>query len=198
MATLIATLGFDWSHVIAAFNRSNASKVVLLTTNASHPRVKSALDELSLFSKRVGFEVVVKEVNVEDFWECVGELADVLINERVVYLDIGGGVRALSLCALISAMLAIQLSEVRVVKVFTQAEHIEKIVEVDLRPLLYASKFADLRARRKREILQGDSLEGKYDRRLAKELAEYGIMNGGALTTAGKAIAKFLKREEES
>jgi len=54
------------------------------------------------------------------------------------YLDVGGGVRALGLCLYTAAMLAVAHFGADLIAVYTMAEHTEKIVEADLRPLLYA------------------------------------------------------------
>ena len=194
MAVLIATLGFDWSHVVAAANRSeHVDKIILLTADKPHPKAEQAIKEVELYGKRLGVPVEVARVNVDDVWTCVEGVREVFMRHEEMYLDVGGGVRALSLCALIAALLAVQLGARRIVRAYTQAEHLETIVEVDLRPLLYAQRFADPRSSRKRQIMLGEAPEGRYDRQLLREYEEYGLHADGKPTAAGRAIASYLR-----
>lgn len=63
--------------------------------------------------------------------------------------------------------------------VYTMAEHSERVVEVDLRPMLYAKRLADSRAASKRDLLLklaagGEEDWGRYGLHLLKEFDEFG------------------------
>ena len=84
----------------------------------------------------------------------------------------------------------------RVELVYTMAEHSERVVEVDLRPMLYAKRLADTRAASKRELLLklAAGVEedwGRYGRHLFREFEEFGL--AGGLTEAGLALAKIIE-----
>jgi hypothetical protein len=51
-------------------------------------------------------------------------------------------------------MLAVAHLGADLIAVYTMAEHTEKIVEADLRPLLYANKLMDARAKTRRDTLR--------------------------------------------
>lgn len=101
----VSSLGFAYHHVLAAANRCSPDKIVLATVNPEAERVKNAVEEVALYGRRLGVEVSVVRLNPEDFWKCAGEAASLFSENASYYLDIGGGVRARSLCLFAAALL---------------------------------------------------------------------------------------------
>jgi hypothetical protein len=97
---------------------------------------KNAIAEIKRYAAVANAAVEVKTLNPEDFWRCVGDALDLFAEKHHYYLDVGGGVRAL--CLYTAATLAVAHLGADLIAVYTMAEHTEKIVEADLRPLLYA------------------------------------------------------------
>ncbi|WP_237179463.1 hypothetical protein [Pyrobaculum ferrireducens] len=109
----------------------------------------------------------------------------------------GGGVRALSLCLFTAALLAVYILDAKLRAVYTMAEHSERVVEVDLRPVLYVRSLRDSRSSAKRSFLAelasaGEAELERYEKRLLREFAEYGMSDGTSLTSAGAAFSKIL------
>ena len=198
MRILISSLGFAYHHVIAAANRCSPDKILLATVNPETERVKNAVEEVRIYGKRLGIEVSIVKLNPENFWSCVEEAAGLFTQDAAYFLDVGGGVRALSLCLLTAALLAITFLDVRIERVYTMAEHSEKIVEADIRPVLYAKRLADSRAFSKRDLLTNLATNrvadwGRYERNLLREFAQYGLADDDGLTEAGRALAKIIE-----
>jgi hypothetical protein len=154
MWVLVASLGFSYHHVMAATNRCRPGKLVLATVNPENERTKNAIAEIRRYAAVANAAVEVKTLNPEDFWRCVGDALDLFAEKHHYYLDVGGGVRALGLCLCTAAMLAVAHLGADLIAVYTMAEHTEKIVEADLRPLLYANKLMDARAKTRRDTLR--------------------------------------------
>lgn len=195
---MVASLGFSYHHVMAAANRCRPDRIILVTVNPEVDRVKNAVDEILIYGKRLGVEVSVTKLMPEEFWHCVENAAGVFAEDGEYFLDIGGGVRALSLCLLTAAVLAATFWDARISVVYTMAEHAERVVEIDLRPVLYAKKLADPRAKTRRELLQilassGWAEAGRYEREVAREFAEFGLADEGGLTAAGRALARIIE-----
>ena len=146
MRVLVASLGFAYHHVMAAANRPG--KMALATVNPENERTKNAIAEIQRYTA-----VEVKTLDPEDFWRCVGDALDLFAEKHHYYLDVGGGVRALALCLYTAATLAVAHLGADLIAVYTMAEHTEK-VEADLRPLLYAGKLMDARAKTRRGTLR--------------------------------------------
>ena len=154
MRVLVASLGFSYHHVMAAANRCRPGKMALATVNPENERTKNAMAEIKRYAAVTNAAVEVKTLNPEDFWRCVGDALDLFAEKHHYYLDVGGGVRALGLCLYTAAMLAVAHLGADLIAVYTMAEHTEKIVEADLRPLLYAGKLMDARAKTRRDTLR--------------------------------------------
>jgi len=107
-------------------------------------------------------------------------------------LDLGGGVRSLSLCLFIAAVVASELSNVEIAAVYTSAEDKEAIVHVDMRPLKIVHALKDSRSTTKRRALLEGKVEGRYGGRVLKELEEAGLIEGGKFTKAADAIRRYL------
>lgn len=198
MRVLISTLGFAYHHVMAAANRCSPDKIVLATVDPETDRVRNAVEEVMIYGRRLGVEVSVVKLSPEDFWRCVEEAAALFSENAVYFLDVGGGVRALSLCLVVAALLAITFLDARIEMVYTMAEHSDKVVEVDLRPVLYAKRLADSRASSKRGLIQklaagAEEERGRYDRQLHNEFARYGLADEAGLTEAGRALARIIE-----
>ncbi|AAL62544.1 hypothetical protein [Pyrobaculum aerophilum] len=197
MRILISSLGFAYHHVMAAANRCSPDKILLATVNPEADRVKNAVEEVRIYGRRLGVEVSVVKLNPEEFWSCVQEATGFFTQNATYFLDVGGGVRALSLCLLTAALLAITFLDARIERVYTMAEHSERIVEADIRPVLYAKRLADSRAFSKRELLtklaSGGADWGRYGRLLLREFAQYGLADDNGLTEAGRALAKIIE-----
>lgn len=196
MAVLIASLGFAWHHVVMAASRCGPRKIVLVTVSPDLDRVRNAIEEVKLYGKSIKTPVETVVIDAEDFWECV-ERALPLFDPGVDYcLDLGGGVRALSLCLLTAAVLAVQLAGLRIKAVYTMAEHRDTVVEADLRPLLYSAKLA--KGARKKKLLRSFVESGaqeldRYGKNVAREFESYGLLSGGSSTPAAKALYAALK-----
>ena len=149
---LVASLGFSYHHATAAANRCRPGKMALATVNPENERTKYAIAEIQRYAAVANAAVEVKTLNPEDFWRCVGDALDLFAEKHHYYLDVGGGVRAL--CLYTAATLAVAHLGADLIAVYTMAEHTEKIVEADLRPLLYAGKLMDARAKTRRDTLR--------------------------------------------
>jgi len=143
MRVLVTSLGSSYHHATAATN--TPGKMALATVNPENERTKNAIAEIQRYAAVANAAVEVKTLNPEDFWRCVGDALDLFAEKHHYYLDVGGGVRALGLYT--AAMLAVAHLGDDLIAVYTTAEHTEKIVEADLRPLLYAGKLMDARAK---------------------------------------------------
>jgi hypothetical protein len=142
----------------------------------------------------------VKTLNPEDFWRCVGDALDLFAEKHHYYLDVGGGVRALGLCLYTAAMLAVAHLGADLIAVYTMAEHTEKIVEADLRPLLYAGKLMDARAKTRRDTLK-NLQKGAVEptptvKRILEEFEKHGIATDGKPTSAAYALLKLLQNRQ--
>ncbi|MEL9991492.1 MAG: hypothetical protein QXP98_07110 [Thermoproteus sp.] len=137
--------------------------------------------------------VEAREVPTGDLWTCV-EGAAPLFAKGPIVLDISGGIRALSLCLFVTAVLAEELVGTKIEAVYTQAEDIGAVYPVDIRPLKFAATLRTPKSRRRhRAILEGELRDDLYGKKLAKELEKYGVMSGGQLTPAGRALKAILK-----
>ncbi|MGC8584309.1 MAG: hypothetical protein ACP5MH_11390 [Thermoproteus sp.] len=77
--------------------------------------------------------------------------------------------RALSLCLFTAALLAVYILDAKLRAVYTMAEHSERVVEVDLRPVLYVRSLRDSRSSAKRSFLAelasaGEAELGRYEK----------------------------------
>ncbi|ABL88707.1 hypothetical protein Pisl_1552 [Pyrobaculum islandicum DSM 4184] len=109
------------------------------------------MEEVRLYARRAALEEA--PLNPEDFWKCVGDAAELFSERDGEYcLDIGGEVRALSLCLYTAALLAVRLWNTKIEAVYTTAEHAERIVQIDL-PILYVNLLTRSNANARRRIL---------------------------------------------
>ena len=82
------------------------------------------------------------------------------------------------------------------IAVYTMAKHTEK-VEADLRPLLYANKLMDARAKTRRDTLR-NLQKGAVEptptaKRILEEFEKHGIAADGKPTSAAYALLKLLQ-----
>jgi hypothetical protein len=197
MRVLVASLGFSYHHVMAAANRCRPGKIALATVNPENERTKNAIAEIQRYAAVTNTAIEVKTLNPEDFWRCVGDALDLFAEKHHYYLDVGGGVRALGLCLYTAAMLAVAHLGADLIAVYTMAEHTEKIVEADLRPLLYANKLMDARAKTRRDTLR-NLQKGAVEptptaKRILEEFEKHGIATDGKPTSAAYALLKLLQ-----
>ena len=196
MRVLIASLGFAYHHVMASANRCRPGKIVLATVSPENDRTKNAIEELRLYAKAIQAQLETKTLDPEDFWACVGDAVELFSERHEYYLDVGGGVRALALCLFTAATLAVAHLGADLRAVYTMAEHSEKVVEIDLRPLLYAGRLLDPRARARRNVLKalekGQFPEG-VTKKVLKEFEEHGLVKNGEYTPAVYAFLKILR-----
>ncbi|ACB39522.1 hypothetical protein Tneu_0580 [Pyrobaculum neutrophilum V24Sta] len=156
------------------------------------------MEEVRLYARRAALEEA--SLNPEDFWKCVGDAAELFSERGSEYcLDIGGGVRALSLCLYTAALLAVRLWNTKIEAVYTMAEHAERIVQIDLMPILYVNELTRSNANARRRILEElaeGPLEdlGRYDKKILKEFTKHGLLNNDKLTEAGKTLLKYIQR----
>mgnify|MGYP003872019073 CR=1 FL=1 len=195
MRVLIASLGFAYHHVMASANRCRPGKIVLATVSPENDRTKNAIEELRLYAKAIQAQLETKTLNPEDFWACVGDAVELFSERHEYYLDVGGGVRALALCLFTAATLAVAHLGADLRAVYTMAEHSEKVVEIDLRPLLYAGRLLDPRAKSRRVMLK--TLEQNQPpedsaRKILREFEKHGLVKNGKPTPATYALLKIL------
>jgi len=157
---------------------------------------KNAIAEIQRYAAVTNTAIEVKTLNPEDFWRCVGDALDLFAEKHHYYLDVGGGVRALALCLYTAAMLAVAHLGADLIAVYTMAEHTEK-VEADLRPLLYAGKLMDARAKTRRDTLR-NLQKGAVEltptaKRILEEFEKHGVAADGKPTSAAYALLKLLQ-----
>jgi hypothetical protein len=196
MRILVTTLGFAYHHILASANRCRPNKIVLVTVDSNNERTKNAIHEVELYAKVINAGVEVVERTPEDFWRCVGDSLELFADRHEYYLGVGGGVRALVLCLYTAATLAVAHLGARLMAIYTIAEHSEAVVEVDLRPLLYAGRLVETKAKARREALfklaQAGALED-VDKRIYREFEQYGITRDKAPTAATYMLQKLLQ-----
>jgi len=200
MRVLVASLGFSYRHVMASANRCRPDRIVLITVGREDERVENAVREVELYGRMVNASVESRRLDPEDFWSCVGDAAELFAGDHEYYLDVGGGVRALVVCLLAAAVLAVAHLGANLVAVYTVAEHSERIVEADLRPLLYAERLMDSRAKTRRNLLRvlaaGSAQIDGADKRILEEFERHGLAKNGELTPAARALLKLLRLRE--
>jgi hypothetical protein len=171
--------------------------MALATVDPENERTKNAIAEIQRYAAVANAAVEVKTLDPEDFWRCVGDALDLFAEKHHYYLDVGGGVRALGLCLYTAAMLAVAHLGADLIAVYTMAEHTEKIVEADLRPLLYANKLMDARAKTRRDTLR-NLQKGAVEptptaKRILEEFEKHGVVADGKPTSAAYALLKLLQ-----
>jgi len=200
MRVLVASLGFAWHHVLAVANRCEPDAILLATVDINNERVRNAIGEIELHAKsmRRGARVEAIPLNVEDLWRCARDALDLFGRGDEYCLGLGGGIRALSLCLFVAGFLAVQLADVKLIRVYTMAENLERVVEMDLGPVLFVRSIADSRASTKRDILrklgEGEEIApGRYGRNVLKQFEEHGLLREGRATDALFALSKALE-----
>ena len=195
-----ASLGPSHRRATASANRCRPDRIVLITVGREDERVENAVREVEPYGRMVNASVESRGLDPEDFWSCVGDAAELFAGDHEYYLDVGGGVRALVVCLLAAAVLAVAHLGANLVAVYTVAEHSERIVEADLRPLLYAERLMDSRAKTRRNLLRvlaaGSAQIDGADKRILEEFERHGLAKNGELTPAARALLKLLRLRE--
>lgn len=112
---IISTLGFDERPVIRSLGNlgfRNVKKIFLLRPVKSDPRSDKAVSEIRRVAVLAGVndeDIVVKEINVYDFWSSIAEINMLLRRQasggKRIILNISGGLRILVLEAFYALLL---------------------------------------------------------------------------------------------
>ncbi len=102
---VVATLGFDWRHVVSAVTRYRPDRIFLVTASVNEPRVRSAVEEIRRFveSALPGAGVEVVDVDLSSPYDALARVVGFLrgvvegLRPSVLVFDLSGGPRLLVL-----------------------------------------------------------------------------------------------------